>query len=64
MKFIWSIVLLASIVFAVAGPIFLGHALVEGDSTWYGSAAICAAIAAVLFFVQKRFRADDGHVQH
>lgn len=63
MKFIWSVVLLAALIFAVAGPIFLGHALVEGDGAWFGAAAVCVAIAAVLFFVQKRFGPDDGHVQ-
>ena len=63
MKFIWSIVLLASVIFAVAGPIFFGHALVAGDGSWFGAAAVCLVIAAALFFVQKRFRTDDAHVQ-
>jgi hypothetical protein len=64
MKFSWSIVLLASIVFAVAGPIFFGHALIAHDGAWFAAAAICVAIAAVLFFVQKRFATDDGHAHH
>ena len=58
MSFVWSIVLFASLVFAVAGPLFFGHALVEGGSTWYGAAAACLLIAAALFFIQKRFRPD------
>jgi hypothetical protein len=61
MSFVWSLVLLASIVFAVAGPIFFGHALVEGDTPWFGVAAVCLLIAIVLFYVQKRFRTDGQH---
>lgn len=64
MKFGWSVVLLASVIFAVACPIFFGHALVEGDTRWFGMSALCLAIAAVLFFVQKRFRVDDIHAHH
>ena len=64
MKFGWSIVLLASIILAVATPLFFGHALVAGDAKWFGAAAVCLLLAAVLFFVQKRFRADDAHVHH
>lgn len=64
MKFGWSVVLLASVVFAVASPIFFGHALVEHESRWFGLSAMCLAIAAVLFFIQKRYRVDDVHTRH
>ena len=59
MTFVGSIVLLASLVFAVAGPLFFGHALVENDSAWYGAGALCVGIAVALFVVQKRLRASD-----
>ena len=61
MPFLWSIVLLVSLIFAIAGPLFFGHGLVEGETTWYGAAAVCVLIAAVLFLVQKRFRPDGHH---
>jgi len=64
MKFGWSIVLLVSVVLAVASPIFFGHALVERDGKWFGMSALCLALAAVLFFVQKRFRVDRAHAPH
>lgn len=64
MKFGWSIVLLLSVISAVASPIFFGHALVEHESKFFGLSALCLAIAALLFFVQKRFRVDDVHAHH
>ena len=58
MNFVWSIVLLLSLGFAVAGPLFFGHALIAHDSRWFGASAVCVAIAAGLVFIQARFRPD------
>ncbi|HUP88471.1 MAG TPA: hypothetical protein VM100_03940 [Longimicrobiales bacterium] len=59
MKFGWSIVLLLSILFSAAVPLFFGHGLAAHENAWFGYAGICFLIAAALFFVQKRFRADE-----
>ena len=64
MKVLFSIALLATIVIAVAGPIFLGHALVENDTKWYGIAAVCVLIAAAMFFMIRKLAPDDTHVHH
>jgi hypothetical protein len=58
MRFVWSIVLLAAVAFAVAGPLFLGHGLAAHESAWLGYAAVCVVVAAVLLFLQKRFRTE------
>ena len=61
MKFVWTVVLLASILFSVAVPMFFGHALAseEGRGAWFGAAAVCLAIAAVLIFIQRRVNPDN-----
>jgi hypothetical protein len=68
MKFIWTVVLLASVAFAMATPIFFGHGLVSGehgrDTRFFMYAAICLAIAATLFFVQVRMRPDRDPTHH
>jgi hypothetical protein len=68
MKFIWSVVLLASVAFAMATPIFFGHGLVSGehgrDTRFFLYAAITFAIAATLFFVQVRMRPDRDPSHH
>ncbi|MGQ0562925.1 MAG: hypothetical protein ACT443_13750 [Gemmatimonadota bacterium] len=63
MKFLWSIVLLASVVFAMAVPIFFGHGLVEHGGPWFALAGVCLLVALALFFIQVRFR-PDGQAQH
>lgn len=68
MKFLWTVVLLVSVAFAMATPIFFGHGLVSGehgrDTRWFLYAAVCLAIAAALFFLQVRMRPDDGPTHH
>ena len=64
MKVVWSIVLLVSLIFAVAVPLFVGHGLVEHGGPWFVLAAVCLVIAAALFFVQVRFRRDPDHTHH
>ena len=68
MKFLWSVVLLVSVIFAMATPIFFGHGLVSGehgrDTRFFMYAAICAAIAAGLFFMQVRMRPDRDPAHH
>ena len=56
MKFIWTVVLLASILFAALVPLFFGHGLAAHETKYFGFAAICLLITAVLFFVQFRNR--------
>ena len=68
MKFLWSVMLLVSVIFAMAVPMFFGHALVSGehgrDTRFFLYAAICLAIAAALFFLQVRKRPDDGSAHY
>lgn len=59
MKFIWSVVLLASILFSAAVPLFFGHGLAAHESSWFGYAGVCLVIAVALIFVQSRFRKDE-----
>ena len=56
MKFIWSVVLLASILFAAMVPLFFGHGLAAHETKFFGYAAVCLLITAALFFVQTRNR--------
>jgi hypothetical protein len=64
MKFLWSVVLLVSVIFAMAVPLFFGHGLVGHGGPWFLAAAVCLAIAAALFFLQVRMRPDDGGAHH
>ena len=64
MKVVFSVVLLAAVVFAVATPLFFGHALVEGSSKWFGASAGTLVIAAVLFLVVKRIAPNDPVPHH
>ena len=68
MKFLWSVVLLVSVAFAMATPIFFGHGLVSGehgrDTRYFMYAAVTLAIAAALFFLQVRMRPDRDHTHH
>ncbi|MGQ0816283.1 MAG: hypothetical protein ACT4O1_17780 [Gemmatimonadota bacterium] len=64
MKVIWSIILLASLVLAVAVPVFFGHGLIAHGGPWFMLAGACLVIAAALFFVQIRFRRDAGPAHH
>jgi Ca2+/H+ antiporter len=68
MKFLWSVMLLFSVIFAMAVPMFFGHALVSGehgrDTRFFLYAAVCLAIAATLFFVQVRMRPDRDPTHH
>ena len=64
MNFLWSIVLLVSLCFSIAVPLFFGHGLIAHDSKWFVFAAICFVIAAALMFVQIRFRKDRDHAHH
>jgi len=54
MKFIWSVVLLASIIFSVCVPLFFGHGLAAHEPVWFGVAGACLFLAAILFLVQRR----------
>lgn len=63
-KLLYSVVLLAAVVFAVLGPIFFGHALVTKETKWFGIAAVCLLIGAVLMFVVKAIAPDDLPVPH
>ena len=64
MKFIWSVVLLASIVCSVGVPMFFGHGLALHESKWFGYAAVLLVIAAVLFFVQRSAHTERDTVHH
>jgi hypothetical protein len=64
MKFVWTVVLFASIVLAVAVPIFFGHGLAAHESKFFGYAAVCLVLAAVLFFVQRGVNADNNPAHH
>lgn len=64
MNVLWSLVLLASLIFSIGVPLFFGHGLIAHDSKWFVLSAICLLIAGALMFVQVRFRKDRGHVHH
>ncbi len=54
MGFVSSIVMLASIIMAACVPLFFGHGLAAHEPKWFGYAAGCLVVAAVLVFVQRR----------
>lgn len=58
MKFIWSVILLASVVFSVATALFFGHGLIDHEGPWFVVAGACLLIGAALIWVQARFRPD------
>jgi LPXTG-motif cell wall-anchored protein len=64
MNVLWSLVLLASVAFSIAVPLFFGHALIAHDNKWFMLAGLCLLIAGALMFVQVRFRRDREHVHH
>ena len=64
MNVLWSLVLLATVAFSIAVPLFFGHGLIAHDNKWFMLAAVCLLIAGALMFVQVRFRRDRGHVHH
>lgn len=62
MGFVSSVVMLVSILLAVCVPLFFGHGLAAHEPKWFGYAAVCLLLAAVLLFVQKRvIRGGDAH---
>lgn len=63
MKFLWSVLLLVSLIFAMAVPLFFGHGLIEHGGPWFLAAGVCLVIAAALFFIQVRMR-PDGPTHH
>lgn len=64
MKFVWTVVLLLSIVLAVCVPLFFGHGLAAHEPKWFGVAAGCLVAAALLFLVQRRASTEPGHLHH
>lgn len=64
MKVIWSIVLLVSLCFAVAVPLFAGHWLVERHGPALIISLVCLAIATALFYVQIKYNRDSDHAHH
>jgi hypothetical protein len=64
MKFLWSIVLLASVVFTAATALFFGHGLIDREGPWFIVAAVCLLIGAALIWVQSKFRGDVYHAPH
>lgn len=59
MKFIWTVVLLASILVSAMVPLFFGHGLAAHEPKWFAYSGVCLLVAAVLLFVQIR-RADEA----
>lgn len=66
MKLIDTILLLATVVFGVSIPLFVGHALAAHEPRWFLYAGIDLAVAAVLSFVlSRRLRPEsDGAAAH
>ncbi len=59
MKFIDTILLLATVVFGIMVPLFVGHALAAHDNAWFlygGGALVVAAILSVV--LARRLRPE------
>jgi hypothetical protein len=54
MRFLFSILVLASVVFVLCVPYFVGHGLALESSRWIWTGIICGVIAAALIFFATR----------
>ncbi len=54
MRFLSTILLLASVVMVICVPYFVGHGLAIESSQWILAGVICGVIAAVLIFATIR----------
>jgi uncharacterized membrane protein YhdT len=64
-KVIWSVILLAAVVLAIASAYFFGHALsVHEKAKWFGFSAICLVLSVALLFAIVRFDRHTPDATH
>ncbi len=64
MRFLSSILLLASVVLVICVPYFVGHGLALESSRWIVAGIICGIIAAGLIFAVTRLWPRTAHGPH